>query len=389
MNPKPIHVLHLIPSLSSGGAERQLVNLVQSTSANKLSHTVCVIGGADFFGPQLVNAGFEVIDLGIFSKHPFFRTALQLRSIIKERRPDIVHTWLYDANIAGRMGNFVAGRLPTVTSLQLPDYDPEAIRSAGWNPLKSKCLKYLDRFTASFTKPYFVACSEFVHRSYITDYGIDENRIQVIYNSVKPDLLAVSPDEIKRLKNELALPPDAFIYLNVARLDPQKNHGVLFQAFKLLLPSVPNAYLLLAGVGGMDHELRKLAADLELSGRILFLGQRKDVAALMELADVFVFPSFFEGLPVALIEAMFKSLPCIVSRIAPCEEVVSNQKNGLVVDPHSVELWSAAMLELYENEALRGVLGSHALETVKETFGTEITARQWETAYVNAAGRRV
>jgi hypothetical protein len=83
-------ILHLIPTLGSGGAERQLVNLVSSTSRETVNHVVCTIGEPVFFAPDIRENGYKVIELKIFNKHPFFQTASKFRRIIREEKPDII-----------------------------------------------------------------------------------------------------------------------------------------------------------------------------------------------------------------------------------------------------------------------------------------------------------
>jgi glycosyltransferase involved in cell wall biosynthesis len=384
----PIKVLHLIPTLSGGGAERQLVNLVNSTSKEIVNHVVCVIGEADFFAPDIRNAGCKIIELKIFSKHPFFQAAAKFRKVWREEKPDIIHSWLYDANVSARFANFLNGKTPIVTSLQLADFDPEAARIGNYDRHKVRALRAIDKFTAFVAKPYFVPCSEFVKNSYQRHYGIDENRTRVIYNSVDPKLLAVSEDDLKKTRDEFALPADAFVYLNVGRLDPQKNHKVLFEAFRQVAAEVPNAWLLLAGVGGLENELKKLAEDLGIDEKVRFLGRRNDIGALLELADVFVFPSFFEGLPVALVEAMFKSLPCIASKIEVFEEVITDGETGLLIDPASPRELKEAMIKLHHNADLRKQLGENAFLRVEKNFHADTTARQWEDFYRTVVGER-
>src|SRR5262249_12495533 len=154
-------------------------------------------------------------------------------------------------------------------------------REAGWSPLKVASLKLFDRFTARLVKPDFVACSEFVRRSFLQYFGMDERSIRVIYNSVDPVPLEAGEDEAGKLKKELLPRDDGFVYLTVGRLDSQKNHKTLFEAFRLLLPEAPNAYLMIAGVGGLEDELKSLACGMGLEERILFLGRRSDIGALL------------------------------------------------------------------------------------------------------------
>jgi glycosyltransferase involved in cell wall biosynthesis len=377
----PIKVLHLIPTLSSGGAERQLANLVSNTSREKINHVVCVIGDAAFYAPYIEKAGYKIVGLELFGKHPFFKAAAKFRRVVRAEKPDIIHSWLYDANVSARLANVFSGRTPIVTSLQLADYEPEAARLANYNPLKVRGLRAIDKFTAAVARPYFVPCSEFVKNSYRRHYGIDDAKTQVIYNSVDPDLIKVSAADLKKTRESLALPSDAFIYLNVGRLDPQKNHKNLFEAFRQVSLEIPNAFLLLAGVGGSENKLKKLARDLAIDAKAVFLGRRDDVGALLELADVFVFPSFFEGLPLALVEAMFKRLPCIASRIEVFEEVIDDGETGLLINPASPAELKDAMIKLYKSENLRKSLGENAFRRAREKFNSATTAREWENFY--------
>jgi glycosyltransferase involved in cell wall biosynthesis len=239
----------------------------------------------------------------------------------------------------------------------------------------------IDKLTSLMTKPYFVPCSEFVKKSYQQYFGMDERRTQVIYNSVNAVSLSAPANAAENLRQEFALPANAFIYLNVGRLDPQKNHKVLLKAFQKVSEEIPNAFLLLAGVGFLDGELKKLAEDLQIKGKTLFLGRRNDIGALLELADAFVFPSFFEGLPVALVEAMFKALPCISSRIEVFKEVVTDGETGLLINPESVDELKDAMIKLYKDEDLRNSLGANAFEQAQTKFNAAVTARQWEDFY--------
>lgn len=381
MSLRPIKILHLIPTLLSGGAERQLANVVRGTGPGLFDHVVCVIDNAEFFGPGIREAGYRVNEFKISEKRPFLKAASRFRKAINTEKPDIIHSRLYDANIAARLASLFGAGTPIITSIELADYEPEIIRIGGWNPHKVRGLKAIDKLTASLAKPYYVPCSYFVKNSYQRNFGIDESKTQVIYNCIDPQLLSASREDVTRLRDELALPPDAFIYLNVGRLDPQKNHNLLFQAFREVASEVPNSYLLLAGVGRLEDELKQLAVALGIDKKTLFLGRRSDIGVLLELADVFVFPSFFEGHPVALLEAMFKSLPSISSRIEVFEEVIDDGETGLLVDPNSVDELKKAMVELYKNGPLRKVLAEKALSEARAKYDISVIIKQWEGFY--------
>ncbi len=378
---KPIKILHLIPTLSSGGAERQLVGLVLTSSQARVSHIACVISDSSFLGPTLAENGFQVIELGLNAKRPFISGALAFRKIIELYQPSVIHSWLYDANIVARLALLPFNRIPLVTSWQLTDYDPVTIASAGWSPIKIAGLKILDQVTSLISTPHFVACSETVRHSFDRHFKCKGRGVRTIYNSVDLKALASTPDSNSRLKNELGLPNDAFVFLNVGRLDPQKNQQLILRAFSDVIGYAPNSYLLLVGVGGIEHQLRELTDELGLSNKVRFLGMRNDVGDLLHLADVFVFPSLMEGLPVALVEAMYKSLPCIASRLDVFREVIDDREDGLLVDPNSPSELANAMIELYKDVDFRQTLGMRAYEKALSKFNATTNSRQWEALY--------
>lgn len=378
--PNSIRVLHLIPTLGRGGAERQLVSLVCNANG-KYEHIVCYLGQQSDFEDELRRNGKTVINLNVGGGARWVTAAAKLGRLLKLHRPDIVQTWLFDANISARLSQLVAPSVPLVTSLQNADYDRETILAANWPRLKSSTLRYIDQFTAQRTNSRFVACSNFVKRSAMEHLRIPESLFEVIYNSVDPATLRCESGEPQRLRDSFLIPPDGFVFLNIGRLDPQKGQQYLLRAFQKFAAAKPNVFLAIAGAGEEEKHLRELARELGISEQVRFLGRRNDVGACLEMADVFVFPSLFEGLPLALVEAMFKKLPCIVSRLDTLIEVVSDRDSGLLVAPGSPDELAAAMIELYADPAQRKLLGSRAGQTAAAHFHQRVTIPQWENLY--------
>ena len=357
------------------------MNLVTSTSREVVDHVVCTIREPEFFAPAIRDAGYEIVDLGIAEKRPFVKAATAFRSVVARHKPDIIHSWLYDANVSARLATLFSRRLPVITSLQLPDYEPEAARIGNWHPVKVYGLRQIDKVTATLKPTHFVACSAFVKKSYQLYFGIPEERATVIYNSVNPATLKSKPGNAEAVRQSLGLPENAFLILNVGRLDPQKNHPLMFEGVKRASAAMPNAYLLLAGVGPLEAKLKRDTANMGIGERVHFLGRREDVADLLEAADVFLFPSLFEGLPVALIEAMFKGLPVITSRNEILSEVVDDGRTGLLVDPNSADELAEALVKLHSQPDLRESLGMAARNEAIFRFSVAATTAKWESLY--------
>jgi len=121
---------------------------------------------------------------------------------------------------------------------------------------------------------------------------------------------------------------------------------------------------------------------------VRFLGRRRDIGACLEFGDAFVFPSLFEGLPLAPIEAMLKGLPCIGTRIGPMQEIVTNRENGLLVAHGSVSELADAMTEIYCDSELRQKLASSGKRLAFERFDNAMGLRAWEQLYREVAEKR-
>lgn len=378
-------ILHIIPSLVSGGAERQLTNIVCNAS-DEFAHLVCAFKDSDFFAPEIRRAGHEVRELDVTGKHPWLSGAKRLLPIVRDYQPDLIKTWLYDANIVGRLVQMRNRKIPLVTTLHSLDYEPETMRAGDWSPVNVEGLRQIDKWTARLTHPHFVAVSNYVKKSAQRRLGICEARIEVIYNGVDPESLKCADGEAERLRRELEIPAEAFVYVTVGRVDALKNHALLLRVFPKVLENVPQAYLTIVGAGILEQELKDLANSLGINQRVRFLGRRRDVGACLEMANAFVFPTLLEGHPLALIEAMFKKLPCVASDLEVLREVIVNNESGLLFDLNNTDELVRIMTELFRQPELARRLGEEARKVAEKRFHIRATVLEWENYYRRVIG---
>ena len=376
-----INVLHIITTLCRGGAERQLVNLVCNTDRESFRHTVCYLRPPGDFVAELESAGHEVICLNLPRKWPWLFAPAKLTPLIRARRPDLIQTWLFEGDIGARLSLLLGPRIPIINTLHLTTYDPETIRAAHWPPRKVAALQQIDKLTAWQARPLFVACSQAVRHSALRNLRVPPDDVRVIYNSIDQATLEAEPGAAERVREEAGIPANGFVFLNVGRLEPQKGQPVLLRAFQKVASDLPESYLVLVGEGSQAKPLAALAQELGLSERVKFLGRRTDVGACLEMADVFVFPSLFEGLPLAPIEAMLKGVPCIVTSIEPVIELFGDGETGMMVEPGSVEEFAAAMKRLYSDPELRRRLGARGRSKAMENFDSSNGLHAWEHLY--------
>lgn len=379
-----VKVLHVIPSLGSGGAERQIVDLVKNTDPTKFSHTVCYFKPPCLFEEDIRKAGGKVICLNETGKRPWITAACALTRLIEKEKPTLIHSWLLDATMAVRLACLSNRQLPRVVSLCGPDYEPETIRFAGWPRWKVEILRAIDSFSGRFFQETFVACSNFIRESGKRRLGIQTAQIQTIYNSVDPETVDVSIP--KGFRESIGVPKSAVLFANVARLDPQKGQTYLLQALKQIESVAPDAHLLLIGEGGMERELKQLTETLGLTKRVHFLGVRNDVGACLKASDIFVFPSVFEGFGMALIEAMFVGLPVIAFDVGPIPEILTNEKLGRLVPVGDVPRLAEAMLHFYQEKEEREEIGKRGRENSLGRFSSQrAIVPAWQKVYSQMA----
>ena len=202
--------------------------------------------------------------------------------------------------------------------------------------------------------------------AYVPGVGIDVER----FAGAKVDRAAK--------RRELGVPEDAVLLLSVGELNENKNHAVVLHALARL--NDERIHYRIAGCGALANELEKLAAELGLSDRVRLLGQRSDMEELYKSADVFVFPSMREGLPVALMEAMAAGLPVVGSRIRGCEDLLADSDNLLIDRPGDAAAFAEAIKALANDPARRKAIGKNNPARLLP-FGQEKILEQMEQLY--------
>jgi glycosyltransferase EpsD len=164
-------------------------------------------------------------------------------------------------------------------------------------------------------------------------------------------------------RRELSIPADATVIISIGELSKRKNHRAALKALGKIKSD--NWYYIICGIGDLNEYLVKLCQKLGIDKRVLFLGYRTDTAELLHIADIFLFPSLQEGLPVALMEAMAAGLPCVASRIRGNVDLLEADKGGFLCGAKDIDEYSRALDELLKNSELRKDLGEYNKNAVQ------------------------
>jgi glycosyltransferase involved in cell wall biosynthesis len=210
----------------------------------------------------------------------------------------------------------------------------------------------------------FVAVSRDIRERLRKYEGLDETRIEVIYNGVKTEKPLV-PDARDELRKELGFDPGNYVVGTVGRFDPIKNLPMLVGGLARAGRNIPSLHGLLVGDGPAFTQIRSLVGNEGLSDRVRMTGFRDDAGKLIQCMDLFVLPSFSEGTSIALLDAMAAGVPVVVTDVGGNPELVLNHETGWVVPSNSVEALTAAILESANDAAKRrrfAEAGKHRFE---------------------------
>jgi len=272
-----------------------------------------------------------------------------LRRLINQERPDLIHTTLFEANLIGGLAAARSG-VPVLMSLVNTPYVAARLQDPHIHPLRLGAVRAVDAWMSRLLAWHFHAITEAVKNAAVRTLRISPARITVVERGRSALRLGARGEERRRqVRGQLGIPEDDQVLITVGRQEYQKGHRFLLQALALLQSSRPRLRLLLAGRSGYaNEELIRLNSALGLKDRVWFMGHREDVPDLLAAADLFVFPSLWEGLGGAVIEAMALGLPVVASDIPALREVVEAGYNAELVpagSPHELARAISALLD--------------------------------------------
>ena len=393
MNPQPISVSAgpgrriLLVSTGfgiGGGAEEQVMLLALGMHLRGWLVKIVSLLPLGPQWPELSQAGIPVESLNMSRRFPDPRALFHLKRIVRDFRPDVVHSHMGHANLMTRAVRILQPYPALVNTMHLITLEHQDGRPG-------TALEIAHRYTDRWTDLTTAICKPAVEY-YETTRTVPRGRISVVYNGVRTARLKPNRDRRERVRQELGL-EHSFVWLAVGRLVVAKAYPVMLRAFKQLLAretpeSIPNV-LLICSSGPLDEELKALVVELGIQERARFLGIRKDIPDLMNAADSFVLSSVIEGLPMVLLEASASGLPIVSTDVAGNAEVVLDGKSGFLVPSGQPDQLAAAMRRMYElPEETRQAMGEAGQEYVRRNFELDRILDCWETVYSGLLEKR-
>ena len=373
----PIEVMHVITSLDVGGAETMLAQLVAGDTAGTVSHGVVSLKPGGALRESLKDAGIPVTDVGVGRRRGALTGLARLAGLIRSRRPAVVQSWLYHADLLATLALALSGRR-RVTRLVW------GVRCANMDmrrySLGTRCvLKLLSLLSSRID---LVLCNSDSGRAVHERLGYRPSRWRVIPNGVDVDRFRPRPGERAAIRAELGLDDLSFAVGMCARVDPMKDHDNFVKAAAAFARTAPEARFILAG-GRTDEPGSALDRAITVSGiagRFVRLGQRQDIDRIHAALDVATLSSASEGFPNVLAEAMACGVPCVATDVGDSASIIGD--TGLVVPPGNAQALSAAWERIWrEGCAHRATRGAAARQRVASRYALAPMFEAYRTQY--------
>ncbi|MFN8024847.1 MAG: glycosyltransferase [Acidimicrobiia bacterium] len=378
-----IRLLYVIDSVAAGGAERSLAALAPHYRDLGVDLTVVTLVDRQGVEQQLLDAGARL--LSVASAKGRSGKLRALRALVREERPDLVHTTLFEADILGRTAARLAGT-PVVSSLVNTAYGAEHAAEQGIRKSRLRGAQALDAVTARFTRRLH-AVSENVAEVMAERLHYPSARIDVVPRGRDPEVLGRrTATRRAAVRADLGVADDEHIVLAVARHEPQKGLDVLVRAITHVRGTEPRTRLLIAGRdGNATADLRATLAACSMEADTVLLGERSDIGDLLSAADVFVLPSYREGMPGAVIEALALEVPVVASDIPQVREVTADRA-ALLVTPGNVDGFADAIQQCIEDQAAAASRAEDGYVRFTTCFTVQRTAAMMVQFYERALG---
>lgn len=349
-------VIHVSLGLDMGGMEKLLVEFARHTDRNRFDLKFISLTNRGETAEQIEKLGWPVTTLDV---SPGVRPVIffKLVRLFRQARAGIVHT------------HNTKPLLYAVPAAQLAGVQRVIHTRHGRRHGATRRQDYLFNLAAGRADRIVSVSSDIAELA--AGEGLPRKKLVTIHNGIDLSLFPAT------------VPQPSGPVVFVGRLSPEKDIPTLLRAAAIAVNEEPSFRLHLAGAGPSLGELQSLAEKLGLGERVVFLGQRNDVAEILAGASLFVLSSVTEGISLALLEAMARGLPVVATAVGGNAEVIVDGETGMLVSPQSPAELAAAMLQVYRRPELARRMGAAGRKRVEARFDSRMMVARYESLYLS------
>ncbi len=369
-----MRILLLTTHLNIGGISTYTISLAKALKLK--GHEVFVGSNGGMLAPELAHSGISHINIDILTKSELspkvFRGIFEISKIVKRLGIDIVHSQTRITQVAG----FFVSKLCGI-------------------PLVTTCHGFFHKNIGRAILPSWgekvIAISDAVNENLINYFGVDKDRVSLIYNGieVKKFLKDFSEEEKYKLKDKFGVKRDYSVIGMIARFTPDKGHDVLLYALYEILKEKPNVQLVFVGDGDKKQDIVKLSQRLNLTENVVFVKPQISTVNSLAIMDVFMFtPKRREGLGLVLLEALASGKPVVATDVGGVSSIVENNVNGFLVESSKPALLAESVLRLLKDKALYARMAHSGREIVVKKFSINGMADKTDDIYKEVSGMK-
>jgi glycosyltransferase involved in cell wall biosynthesis len=365
-----VRVVEVLATGTNGGAQEHLYNLV--TRLDPVRYDVSVVSLSN--GSAVHKLERACVPVTVIDEPDDVVAVGALSALIAESAPDVIHNHMYRAEIVGTKSALALAAVGLPRPYVISTVHSSRVRSAEDREQIRLLTPKMDHLIAVSR-----AIVDKIHAEFRAGPPVD-----LIYNGV--DLERYDHQEACcTLGEEYGIPAGSPIVGVVARLEPEKGHPTLLEAWPAVLRACPATYLLVIGEGSRREALEEQALELGIADRVIFTGRRDDVPAVTAALDVAVLPSYREAQGLSILEAMALSRPVVASNVGGIPEVIEDGVSGLLVEPHDAETLATAIIRLLSNHPFADMIGRAGHDVVHQRFCAERMVHEIEALYDEGA----
>jgi glycosyltransferase involved in cell wall biosynthesis len=367
-----VRVVEVMATGTNGGAQEHVYSLVSRMDRERYDVRVVSLSHGSSVR-RLEKAGIEVAVID----EPDDRDAVgALAELLAPLEPEVIHNHMFRAEVVGTRAALLLGEKGCKRPAVVSTVHSSRVRCSEDRQTMRQLTPLMDRL---------IVVSKAIERK-IREEGRYGAPVSLIYNGV--DLQRYNHQQpCCTLREEFGIPEGAPVVGVVARLEAEKGHRTLVDAWPPVLLSHPDARLLIVGEGSERNSLEAQAASLGIADRVVFTGRREDVPAVTAALDIAVLPSYREAQGLSVLEAMALGRPVVASNVGGIPEMVEDGVSGLLVRPGDCDALAAAIVRLLSNHPLADTLARRGHDLVHERFCIEIMTNSIETVYDEMAAR--
>lgn len=353
-------LLCIVSSLDTGGAETFMMKIFRSLSdAYKIDYVVSTNSG--YYEEEVLQLGGKIYRIPLRTKHPI-KTFLDIRRIVKKNQYKYV---LKLCDTPKGYFDLLAAKMGGANKLCVRSCNA----SSSENLVQHVCNNIL---RPAFNKIATVklAPSDLAAQYTFGKKEVEANSVFFLHNAIDLNIYKYSESGRERIKKEFNL-QNSTVFGHIGRFNQQKNHEYLINVFEKIKKRRKNAKLLLVGNGELKKKIIRLVREKNLQDDVIFAGIRSDIPDVLSAMDVFVFPSFYEGMPNTVIEAQATGLPCLISDSITKEAAITGLVEYMSLSKRPID-WALRAEKLLnkerKNTAPEFISAKYDMNTVVKDF---------------------